>query len=85
MLVRSPDPFFTMVFSSIGGLIAETGAMLSHGAVAAREYGLPAAFGIKGAWKAIDDEDLVEVDGSIGAVKIIQKAGQSEGSAARKK
>ena len=74
MLVRSPDPFFTVAFSCLGGLIAETGAMLSHGAVAAREYGLPAAFGIKGAWKALCAGDLVEIDGGTGSVKVIEKA-----------
>ncbi|MFZ2960651.1 MAG: PEP-utilizing enzyme [Candidatus Ozemobacteraceae bacterium] len=73
LVTRSPDPTLTVVFPKISGIISETGAVLSHGAVAAREYRLPAVFGVKNAWKHFPDGTFVEVDGSRGLVKIVEK------------
>ncbi len=79
LLVRSPDPFFTVAFPLISGLIAETGATLSHGAIAAREYGLPAVFGAKGIWDSLRNGSMVEIDGSDGTIRILGEREKKNG------
>lgn len=49
----------------------EIGGMMSHGAVVAREYGIPAVVGVKGATQAIKSGDVIEVDGGTGEVRIV--------------
>ncbi|RCK79090.1 MAG: Phosphoenolpyruvate synthase [Candidatus Ozemobacter sibiricus] len=68
LVVRSPDPFFSMVFPRAAGLVAETGSVLSHGAIAAREYRLPAVLGLAGIWDRLVDGEPLEVDGTTGTV-----------------
>ncbi len=68
MVVRSPDPALAFSFGRLAALISETGAQLSHGAVAAREYNLPAVFCCRDAFSQLSDGEMVEVDGSSGVV-----------------
>jgi phosphohistidine swiveling domain-containing protein len=68
LVVRSPDPFFVVVYGTIAGLVAETGSPLSHGAVAARECRVPAVFGLKRAWHLFPDGTPIELDGRHGTV-----------------
>jgi pyruvate,water dikinase len=49
----------------------ERGGLLSHGAVVAREYGLPAVAGIPGVTQLLHNGEEIEVDGTAGAVKIV--------------
>ena len=58
LVTSNTDPGWTAVFSKIGGLITETGGILSHGAVVSREYGIPAVTAVKGATK-------IFIDGSV--------------------
>ena len=51
--------------------MTDTGGVLSHGAVVAREYGIPAVFGVGSATAAIRDGQLVEVDGDAGLVRLL--------------
>ena len=51
-------------------LVCDTGGQLSHGAVVAREYGLPAVMGTKNGTKLIRTGDLLTVDGAAGTVRI---------------
>ena len=51
LVTSNTDPAWTAVFSKIGGLITETGGILSHGAVISREYRIPAVTAVKGATK----------------------------------
>ena len=62
--------FMVAVFvgSMLAGLVVQTGGKLSHGAILAREYGIPAVGGITGATTLIDDRIEVEVDGLAGWV-----------------
>ncbi len=62
------DPGWTSVFPLLAGLVVQTGGKLSHGAILAREYGIPAVGGITGATTLIDDRSGVEVDGLAGWV-----------------
>ena len=68
MVATCTDPGWTPVFLKIGGLITETGGILSHGAVVSREYGIPAVTGIKSAMKFLKDGDKVVLDGNLGKV-----------------
>ncbi len=68
LVVPYSDVGWTPLFSSIGGIIAETGGQLSHAAIVAREYGLPAVVGVKNATRLIREGQPVSVDGGRGRV-----------------
>jgi pyruvate,water dikinase len=51
-----------------GGLIAEVGGQLSHGAIVAREYGIPAVMNVTGALRLFADGDRVRLDGGKGTI-----------------
>ncbi|MFX0057044.1 MAG: PEP/pyruvate-binding domain-containing protein [Candidatus Hodarchaeota archaeon] len=72
LVVPRTDPGWTPIFSKIGGLITETGGILSHGAVVSREYGVPAVTNIPNACKLFKDGQIVTINGYNGAV-IIKK------------
>ena len=68
LVTRATDPGWTPVFSLISGLVLEIGGQLSHGAIVAREYGLPAVINVTGATRRIVDGETITVDGSVGTV-----------------
>lgn len=63
------DPGWTNVFPLLGGLITETGGMLAHGALLAREYGIPAVMGVLNATKNFKTGELLELDGKKGIIR----------------
>ena len=65
------DPSWTPLFVAIKGLITEVGGLMTHGAVIAREYGLPAIVGVENATRLIADGQLIRVHGTEGFVEII--------------
>ncbi|HZK02321.1 MAG TPA: PEP-utilizing enzyme, partial [Anaerovoracaceae bacterium] len=65
------DPSWTPVFISIKGLITEVGGMMTHGAVVAREYGLPAVVSVENATKLIKDGQRVRINGTEGYVEFL--------------
>ena len=65
------DPSWTPAFVSIKGLVTEVGGLMTHGAVIAREYGLPAVIGVDNATKRIKDGQRIRVDGTEGYVVIL--------------
>ena len=65
------DPGWTPLFVSIKGLVTEVGGLMTHGAVIAREYGLPAVVGVENATKLIKDGQRIRVHGSEGYVEIL--------------
>ncbi len=65
------DPSWTPVFVSIKGLVTEVGGMMTHGAVIAREYGLPAVIGVENATRLIKDGERIRVNGLEGYVEIL--------------
>lgn len=71
LVTSSTDPAWTPLFLRVGGLVMERGGQLSHGAVVAREYGLPAVVGVVGALDRITDGQLIEVDGGTGTVTLL--------------
>ena len=66
LVTRAVDPGWTPIFMSVSGLVLELGSMLSHGAVVAREYGLPAVVNIEGATRLLRDGQTVTIDGDRG-------------------
>ncbi|MBI2782090.1 MAG: hypothetical protein HYX55_09890 [Chloroflexi bacterium] len=65
------NPSWVPLFTIAGGLITNTGGVLSHAAVVAREFGLPAVVGVVGATTKIADGRLVEIDGTAGIVRLL--------------
>jgi pyruvate,water dikinase len=65
------DPSWTPLFVTIGGLVTEVGGLMTHGAVIAREYGLPAVVGVKGATQVIRDGQGIRVHGTDGYVEVL--------------
>jgi len=68
LIVPRTDPGWTPVFSKIGGLITETGGILSHGAVVSREFGIPAVTNVRNACQIFKTGQRVTVDGNKGIV-----------------
>ena len=70
LVARATDPGWTPLFGVAAGLILELGSVLSHGAVVAREYGLPAVVNVEGATRLLQDGDIVTVDGTSGRIRL---------------
>jgi rifampicin phosphotransferase len=65
------DPSWTPLFAAIKGLVTEVGGLMTHGAVIAREYGLPAVVGVEQATRLIRDGQRIRVHGTDGYVEIL--------------
>ena len=65
------DPSWTPLFVAIDGLVTEVGGLMTHGAVIAREYGLPAVVGVEHATRLIRDGQRIRVHGTDGYVEIL--------------
>jgi rifampicin phosphotransferase len=70
LVAPSTDPGWTPLFLSAAGLVMEMGGAMSHGAVVAREYGIPAVVGVPAASERIQDGQQITVDGSAGTVAL---------------
>jgi phosphoenolpyruvate synthase/pyruvate phosphate dikinase len=64
------DPSWSPVFVTVGALVTEVGGAMTHGAVVAREYGLPAVVGVEGATRRITDGQRIRVNGTEGYVEL---------------
>lgn len=71
LIAPATDPAWTPLFLKAGGLIMETGGYLSHGAIVAREFGIPAVANLPGIRQALEDGRRVRVDGSRGRVELL--------------
>jgi pyruvate,water dikinase len=65
------DPSWTPLFVTVAGLVTEVGGLMTHGAVIAREYGLPAVVGVEQATRLIRDGQRIRVHGTDGYVQIL--------------
>jgi rifampicin phosphotransferase len=68
LITSNTDPAWTAVFSKVGGLITETGGILSHGAVISREYRIPAVTAVKGATKIFKTGEELVINGNEGVI-----------------
>jgi pyruvate,water dikinase len=69
------DPSWTPLFVAVKGLVTEVGGLMTHGAVIAREYGLPAVVGVEHATRLIEDGQRIRVHGTEGYVEILRPEG----------
>ena len=69
LVAPSTDPAWTPLFLKAGGLVMETGGYLSHGAIVAREFGIPAVVNLPGILDRIEDGQRLRVDGERGEVR----------------
>lgn len=70
LVAPSTDPGWTPLFLKAGAVVMETGGYVSHGAIVAREYGIPTVINVPGVMKAVQDGQMVAVDGDEGRVYI---------------
>ncbi len=71
LVTAHTDPSWTPLFVAIAGLVTEVGGLMTHGAVIAREYGLPAVVGVEHATRLIEDGRQIRVHGTDGFVEIL--------------
>ena len=71
LVTASTDPSWTPVFVVATGLVTEVGGLMTHGAVIAREYGLPAVVGVEQATRLIQDGQRIRINGTDGFVEIL--------------
>ena len=71
LVAPSTDPGWTPLFLLASGLVMETGGYLSHGAIVAREYGIPAVLNVAAATSCIPDGSTVILDGAAGTVQVV--------------
>ena len=72
LVTRQTDPGWAAVFFMIKGLVIERGGMLSHGAIIAREYGIPAVVGVRDATRLIENGQTILVCGDTGRVERVR-------------
>jgi pyruvate,water dikinase len=71
LVVPYTDSGWAPLLARSGGLIAETGGQLSHGAIVAREYGIPAVMNIHHATQRFENGQQVRIDGQQGTVEVL--------------
>jgi rifampicin phosphotransferase len=71
LVTRFTDPSWTPLFVSVKGLVTEVGGPMTHGAVIAREYGLPAVVSVENATQLIKDGQRIRVNGTEGYVEVL--------------
>ncbi|MFD7389061.1 rifamycin-inactivating phosphotransferase Rph [Streptomyces sp. NPDC059852] len=71
LVTRFTDPSWSPLFVGIAGLVTEVGGLMTHGAVIAREYGLPAVVGVERATRLIQDGQRIRVHGTDGYVELL--------------
>jgi pyruvate,water dikinase len=64
------SPVWSIVFPSLGALVTNSGGILSHPAIIAREYGIPAVVGTGNATAVLSDGQRVTVDGATGVIEL---------------
>ncbi len=80
LVTRHTDPSWSPVFVRVAGLVTEVGGLMTHGAVVAREVGLPAVVGVQGATQMIQDGQMIRLNGTAGWVELLPVAeGESGG------
>lgn len=71
MVTRTTNPSWAPLFGTLAAVVTDTGGVLCHCAIVAREYNLPAVIGLGTATMSIEDGAMIEVDGTNGIVKLV--------------
>ncbi len=77
LVARTTNPAWTPLFHVAKGVIVESGGPLSHGAVTAREMGIPAVMALRSAMSILNDGDVVRINGASGTVEVVARASPS--------
>lgn len=72
LVTSNTDPGWVTLFPSASGIIVERGSLLSHSAIVSREMGIPCIVSVTGLLKTLKTGDLIEMDGSTGAIKLMK-------------
>jgi phosphoenolpyruvate synthase/pyruvate phosphate dikinase len=72
LVTNSTTAAFNVVLPLLGGILTDRGGLLSHAAIVAREYGLPAVVGCTDATKVVPDGACVRVDGTTGEAEVLE-------------
>ncbi|MEO1692485.1 MAG: PEP-utilizing enzyme, partial [Cyanobacteria bacterium J06631_6] len=72
IVVPYTDAGWSPLLARAGGLISEVGGRLSHGAIVAREYNIPAVMDVDNATKLFQDGQLVRIDGQAGTIEVLK-------------
>jgi len=80
MVCPGTDPSWTPLFLSAGGLVMETGGLMTHGAVVAREYGIPAVVGVDRATTRLRTGQRIRLNGSSGEITLLEETGDVGGA-----
>ena len=75
LVTRATDPGWTPLFPLVSGLVIEMGGQLSHAAIVAREYGVPAVASVHDAMRRIREGQTIVVDGTAGCVHLVSHGG----------
>ena len=73
LVCRSTDPGWVALFHLAGGVVVDTGGQMSHGAIVARELGLPCVTGTEDGTRRLRTGDLIRVDGAAGRVELVER------------
>jgi rifampicin phosphotransferase len=79
LVCRGTDPAWTPLFLSAAGLVTEVGGLMTHGAVVAREYGIPAVVGVHDATVRLRTGERVRVDGTRGSITVFADTSATQG------
>jgi pyruvate,water dikinase len=77
LVTEHTDPSWSPLFVSVVGLVTEVGGLMTHGAVVAREYGLPAVVGVERATQLIEDGQRIRVNGTDGYIEVLESSSPS--------
>jgi pyruvate,water dikinase len=80
LVADATSPAYTLVLPLVGAIVTDRGGMLSHAAIVAREYGIPAIVGADDATRRIPDGARVRVDGGTGEATVLDAAGEGPAS-----
>ncbi len=75
MVCPGTDPSWTPLFLTAAGLVMEVGGMMTHGAVVAREYGIPAVVGVDQATTRLKNGQCISLDGTSGSIILLEPDG----------
>ena len=78
LVTASTDPGWVTLFPTASAILVERGSLLSHSAIVSREMGIPCIVGITGLLNTLQTGDEVELDGSTGQIKILNKQSKIE-------
>ncbi|MDG0764790.1 PEP-utilizing enzyme [Bacillus halotolerans] len=74
LVCKMTTPLWTSLFQDAKAIITDTGGILSHAAIIAREYGIPAVLGTRAATERLRDGDIVTVDGNSGKITVVSRS-----------